>query len=194
MTILKKPITLIQGFKKVIMEFLPNLSPWPGLPKTGNPLPLAEYDDGHTKIGLPPSGPRFTDLKDGTIFDNVTGRMWVADPRKCTPTIGDGEDAYGLTWEEALNACHDLNYAGYTDWRLPNIRELLSLYYIMEDGAHINWNFFTAYAFYYWSSTTLIAFTQSAWVTEWVYGYTYGYVKETSELLVIPIRGYPLNR
>ena len=32
-----------------------------------------------------------------------------------------------MSWHEALNYCENLNYAGYSDWRLPNINELMSL-------------------------------------------------------------------
>jgi hypothetical protein len=33
-----------------------------------------------------------------------------------------------MSWTAAIDACTGLNYAGFTDWRLPNIVELVSLY------------------------------------------------------------------
>ncbi|MBN1421343.1 MAG: DUF1566 domain-containing protein [Planctomycetes bacterium] len=39
-------------------------------------------------------------------------------------TVG-GEDS--VLWCDALRYCEGLTFAGYDDWRLPNIRELLSI-------------------------------------------------------------------
>ncbi len=36
-------------------------------------------------------------------------------------------EAVEKTWENAIKYCEDLNFAGYSDWRLPNINELLSI-------------------------------------------------------------------
>ncbi len=62
----------------------------------------------------------YSDNGDGTVTDRYTGLVWQQ-------TVS--ADTY--TWEEALASVNTLNatggYAGYTDWRLPNIRELLSL-------------------------------------------------------------------
>ncbi len=33
----------------------------------------------------------------------------------------------GISWKDALASCESLDYAGYDDWRLPNVSELLSL-------------------------------------------------------------------
>ena len=61
------------------------------------------------------SSPNYTDNDDGTITDNVTGLMWQKDP---------GEK---MTYDEAVAGAKSFNLAGYTDWRLPTIKELYSL-------------------------------------------------------------------
>lgn len=61
--------------------------------------------------------PSYTDNGDGTISDNVTGLMWQQDP-------GDK-----VTWEEAVNNLEAFNEAalgGYSDWRIPTIKDVLS--------------------------------------------------------------------
>ena len=62
----------------------------------------------------------YTDNGDGTITDNVTGLMWQQDP---------GEK---MTWEEAVENLDEFELGGYTDWRLPTIKELYSL--VQFDG------------------------------------------------------------
>ncbi len=62
----------------------------------------------------------FVDNGDGTISDNATGLMWAQD---------DSAADYpaGLNWQEALAytaAQNDAAYLGYSDWRLPNVKEL----------------------------------------------------------------------
>ena len=64
----------------------------------------------------------FADNGDGTITDFATGLTWTqkdsghldAGPRK------DGK----LNWQEALAWAEGLEYAGHSDWRLPNVKEL----------------------------------------------------------------------
>jgi hypothetical protein len=56
-------------------------------------------------------------LSTGTWTDAETGLMWV--------TKDNGQ---GLDWNAAVAYCRDLNVDGYTDWGLPTIRELRSLY------------------------------------------------------------------
>lgn len=56
-----------------------------------------------------------------------TGDFVVKDT--ATKLIWQYECAANKTWEEALEYCENLKYAGYDDWRLPNKNELLSLEY-----------------------------------------------------------------
>lgn len=61
----------------------------------------------------------FIDNDDGTVTDDATGLMW---------TQSDG--GYGMNWEDALDWAEQNNaenYLGYSDWRLPNAKELQSI-------------------------------------------------------------------
>jgi hypothetical protein len=58
----------------------------------------------------------FIDDGDGTITDNASGLMWM-----------QNDNGEGLNWEESLEYAENLDYAGYSDWRLPNIKELQSI-------------------------------------------------------------------
>jgi len=61
----------------------------------------------------------FVDNGDGTITDNATGLMWTQDDS------GEGMDwEHALAWAQQKNA---ENYLGYSDWRLPNVKELQSI-------------------------------------------------------------------
>lgn len=58
----------------------------------------------------------FVDNNDNTITDNATGLMWSKD-----------DSGEGMDWEAALAYAEASEYAGYDDWRLPNIKELQSI-------------------------------------------------------------------
>ena len=59
--------------------------------------------------------PSYTDNKDGTIIDNVTGLMWQQSLTE------------KLTYADALKKVEEFNLAGHGDWRIPTIKELYSL-------------------------------------------------------------------
>ncbi|MBD3277105.1 MAG: DUF1566 domain-containing protein [Candidatus Aegiribacteria sp.] len=83
--------------------------PEPGAPFYGQD---AQYQ------GLQPS---YADNGDGTVTDLNTGLMWV-----------QGLPPDKMTWEEAMAGADTCQVGGYTDWRLPTIKELYSL--IMFSG------------------------------------------------------------
>jgi len=72
----------------------------------------AFYGQDAQYVGI---APRYQDNGDGTITDLVTGLMWQQDPDE------------KMTYDQAVAGASSLNLAGYTDWRLPSIKELYSL-------------------------------------------------------------------
>ena len=70
------------------------------------------YVRGNTGYG----NNNFSANNDGTITDIATGLMWM-----------QNDSGTGLNWKEALNYSEDLEYAGHSDWRLPNAKELQSI-------------------------------------------------------------------
>ncbi len=70
--------------------------------------------------------PSYTENGDGTVTDNVTGLMW----QRSTDLNGDGlmNVADKLSQEEAVAGADTFRLAGYTDWRLPSIKEAYSLF------------------------------------------------------------------
>ncbi len=70
----------------------------------------------------------FIPQKDGTVIDKRTGLQWM----RCTfGQTWNGKTcegrAKGISWKEAVKLTSD--FAGYNDWRLPNIWELETLVY-----------------------------------------------------------------
>ena len=70
------------------------------------------YVRGNTTYGAN----QFVNNGNGTISDNATGLMWM-----------QNDNGTGLTWENALSYAENLTYAGYSDWRLPDTKELQSI-------------------------------------------------------------------
>jgi len=126
----------------------------------------------------------FVDNGDGTVSDEDAGLMW--------PQADSGT---GLDWQEALAWVQQMNedgYLGYSDWRLPNIKELQSIVdysrspdttgtpaiddvfdctQIVNEGGEADYPF-------YWSSTTHKRFDGSGFNAAYVaFGRALGYMR-----------------
>lgn len=58
----------------------------------------------------------FAENGDGTITDHATGLMWI-----------QNDSGEGMTWKQALAYAEGKEFAGYSDWRLPDAKELQSI-------------------------------------------------------------------
>ena len=120
---------------------------------------------------------RLIDNGDLTITDNATGLMW----KQCSEGQGNNSTCSGSVsthnWQEALQLASSLNagagFAGFSDWRLPNIKELRSIVEVACHTPAINSTRFpNSDSGNYWSATASISNTSNAWRIEFEEGST----------------------
>lgn len=110
------------------------------LPDTGQ---SGCYDSNGTSISCAGSGQdasysrhplSYTNNGDGTVTDNVTGLMWQQSADLDDDGTIDVNDKKSQT--DAVSYCDALSLAGYSDWRLPDIKTMYSL--IHFDGTDVS--------------------------------------------------------
>ncbi|MFZ2725346.1 MAG: DUF1566 domain-containing protein [Methylococcaceae bacterium] len=116
----------------------------------------------------------------GVFLDKKTNLMWCrfayGQQYKHNEILGE---ARTMTWHNALRLADYFNnhggWAGYTDWRLPNIRELKTL--IDKDkgkkGNYIDAEIFPNNYRFFWSSSANATYSDYAWAVYFCYGYNY---------------------
>ncbi len=155
-----------------------------GLPKTGQTISYQAGDDGFYEAGLDHNYVAQTIGGDDVVIDNATGLMWAGDFNAAGCNNG-----LSIIWPNALIYAEALNFAGFSDWRLPNIRELGSIvnfervFPTIEEPPFANTpsNFF-------WSSTTYFGVTTQAWWNNFGNG-DYWYSPKTSVQNMRCVRG-----
>jgi hypothetical protein len=101
--------------------------------------------------------------EDLLVHDAATSLLWQGCPadQGGLNCAGNGRK---VTWQQAKEYCDTLGYAGYSDWRLPSIRELISIVDYTKNLPAIDTSEFPETppnAF--WSSTPVANQTDRAW-------------------------------
>ena len=146
-------------------------------PATGQTTSFHAGDDGATQAGAPLS---YTDNGDGTITDENTRLMW--EKKSADGSIHDMDTLY--TWNDAFDVhvagLNSMNFAGHNDWRLPNVRELVSIVNYENKfpvpavspafntnctaGCTVQTCSCTPFSYPYWSSTSYTTTPAFAWI------------------------------
>jgi Protein of unknown function (DUF1566)/Repeat of unknown function (DUF5648) len=135
---------------------------------------------GHPSASVIESTPTsaFTDHGNGTVTHNLTGLMW----KQCAQGLSGASCTTGtataMTWSAALSAAVADTTAGYSDWRLPNKKELESIVESCGWSPAINQTLFPAApALYFWSASSYVPDPSNAWFVNFNVGYTSNYFK-----------------
>jgi hypothetical protein len=121
----------------------------------------------------------------GTFADDLAAGKWIL--TVWTASAAALTSPKTMNWSNAIINSEALVYAGFSDWRLPNVKELQSIADYSRVSPAIDPLFTNTQSDYYWSGTTCAANTDYAWYVFFYYGYVYDGAK-THELYVRPVR------
>jgi len=141
---------------------------------------VAQTNNSHIKKTTPTSD--FTVHNNGTVTHKKTGLMWkVASEGQSWNSDGTVMGSVQhFTWAEAKNRAIAVNAGtegqncGFTDWRVPTIKELSSIVERASYDPSINLEIFPATgSICYWSATADANYSDYAWIIYFYSGYDY---------------------
>lgn len=151
--------------------------------ETGQTASCFSGDDGTYRKGAAFSYQTLDPAGNGEIvtIDQATGLMWASD--------GNAEGCYfgvQADWNKAIDWAEGLTFAGFSDWRLPNFRELHSLVNYGTNSPAIDTVYFpNAQLWEHWSGST------SYWLPltyAWMVDFTYGTMKIYNKTTALHVR------
>lgn len=95
--------------------------------KTGVAISADNGTDGNLQKGVEWPVPRFSDNNDGTITDNLTGLVWLKSIA-CDGNTSDFPEAVDFVASLQDGDCGLNDGSEPGDWRIPNIKEIQSLF------------------------------------------------------------------
>ncbi len=150
----------------------------------GREIPCAgSGQDGEFRKGARWPAPRF-EQKGETVLDRLTGLVWTQNANLAE---------FPMTWQEALDFIAGMNREtafGFSDWRLPNRRELRSLmsHQTRKPALPEGHPFQKVFLGWYWTSTTAAINTAYSWYIH-LEGARMFYGNKEQFFLLWPVRG-----
>ncbi|MBV5308448.1 DUF1566 domain-containing protein, partial [Chromatium okenii] len=108
------------------------------------------------------------------VRDNVTGLMWEVK----TTDEGLRDENRTYTFDEAasyVNAVNDLNLCGFSDWRIPTVKELYGITHLGIFNSTIDSTYFpNTPNWWFWSGSPIANYASYAWYVDFDSGYADG--------------------
>lgn len=151
---------------------------------SGREIPCAgSGQDAEFGMGMPWPRPRF-EPRDEVVLDHATGLVWTKNANRAD---------FPMTWREALERVASMNgdgALGFSDWRLPNRRELRSLvsHQASRPALPEGHPFTNVFAGWYWTSTTAAVSPSHAWYVH-MEGARMFFGGKDQSFLAWPVRG-----
>ncbi len=133
----------------------------------------------HTESEIPSTTPlsNFIDNNDGTVFDLTSRLVW----QKCQLGFSGinceiSASPNTFTWQEALQEAQASSFAGYDDWRLPNVKELRTLVEQRCQSPAINSQLFlSSTSTDFWTSSPYKFNANNSWSINFDSGFNFAY-------------------
>lgn len=165
-----------------------------GLPKTGQITSYQSGDDGYYEAGWWTSCNNSNNRQrfvirninaDEVVIDRATGLMWPRDG-----SSAGGNNNQSEYWADAVDYCQGLSFAGFSDWRLPNMKELVSIIdYENSDGLPTGvFENIGGKSKSYWSSTTYVDDTTQALMLDFIGKEVFERTKTSAQYRVLAVR------
>ena len=159
--------------------------------------PITIYAQRCQTADIPATTPvsRFITNSNETVKDTKTGLIWKICTEGQNGLDCKNGTAIMFTWQQALTQAKSINenggFAGYSDWRVPNVKELVSISEKQCLDPGINLTLFpnTPDGGWFWTSSSFASNGKSAWSVNYSHGGSYEKSKESNDIYVRLVRG-----